>query len=97
MSQLDDQQTAGINKGQSRVNLYGPLASIGSIMAVAMAGFGYLGYRLDLRYDLEPYGLIAGLFMGLFLGFYETWKWVRCLDPGPAVRRPPTPPPEERE
>ncbi|OGV67182.1 MAG: hypothetical protein A2498_06630 [Lentisphaerae bacterium RIFOXYC12_FULL_60_16] len=97
MNPPDDAQPVIREKPRSLANVWGPLASIGTVMAVSMAIFGYLGYRLDKWSDTYPYWLIMGLFAGLLVGFYDTWKWVRHLDPGAIGRPAPPPAPKDPE
>ena len=67
-------------KNPSYSSLMGPLLNIGGTMAAGMLFFGFIGAKLDRRYDTGNMYLIIGLFIGLFIGFYETWRAVLMLN-----------------
>ena len=52
------------------------LAGIGLEMVVPIVLFIYLGHRLDVWLDREPWFMLGGALIGIVLGFYNLYRAV---------------------
>jgi len=46
----------------------------------AFGVLGYIGYRLDLRYDSSPWFLLAGFGLGIAVGFNSLFRRLSLLE-----------------
>ena len=51
--------------------------TLGFEMAVPIAIFGWIGYRVDAWQGTAPWCLLGGCGLGLMVAFYSLWKYVR--------------------
>ena len=49
-------------------------AGIGLEIAVPVAVFVYLGYKLDERWGTDPWLVVVGAMLGMTVGFYNLFK-----------------------
>lgn len=49
-------------------------------MLAAVGLFGYLGWRLDARYETMPLFLIGGIFLGLAVGFSSLFRRLSAIE-----------------
>ena len=59
-----------------------PLVQLGLNLAVGMALFSVIGYRLDKRRGGGIFWTLCGTVLGLAYGAYEVWKIVRSTPGG---------------
>ena len=65
-----------INYFQKVVQSSGPIASSSyTLLSCVLLGF-VIGYYIDQKYLISPFGLLVGLFTGLIIGFYQLAKLV---------------------
>ena len=57
--------------------------TVGLQLAVTLLVFVYAGHKLDIRFNTEPWYLIAGVVVGMVLGFYNLFKELGRLEREP--------------
>lgn len=58
--------------------------------------FGYLGYRLDQRYNKTPLFLIGGIFLGMAVGFNSLFRRLNLLEQKRKAAKTPKKPEEPK-
>ena len=65
-----------INYFQKVVQNSGPIASSSyTLLSCVLLGL-IIGYYIDQKYLISPFGLLVGLFTGLIIGFYQLAKLI---------------------
>ena len=49
-------------------------SGIGMQIALSMVIFWWIGYKIEIRFDIKPWGSLTGLLVGASVGLYELWK-----------------------
>ena len=63
-----------LNYFQKIVQSSGPVASSSyALLSSVFLGL-MIGYYIDQKYSISPFGIIIGLFVGLVVGFYQLAK-----------------------
>lgn len=52
----------------------------GYTLLAAVCVLGYVGWRLDLRYDSSPWFLLAGFGLGIAVGFNSLFRRMNLLE-----------------
>jgi len=52
----------------------------GYTLLAAVVIFGFVGYRLDIRFHSNPWFLLGGIFLGLAIGFNSLFKRLKRLE-----------------
>ena len=65
-----------INYFQKVIQSSGPIASSSyTLLSCVLLGL-IIGYYIDQKYLISPFGLLIGLFIGLIVGFYQLAKLI---------------------
>lgn len=54
--------------------------TVGLQLAFTLLVFVYGGHKLDIRFNSEPWFLVAGVVLGMLLGFYNLFKELGSID-----------------
>ena len=65
-----------INYFQKVIQNSGPIASSSYAMLSCILLGLIIGYYIDQKYLISPFGLLVGLFTGLIVGFYQLAKLI---------------------
>ncbi len=65
----------------------------GYTLLAAVVVFGYIGYKLDSRYNSSPWFLIGGLGLGLAVGFNSLFRRLGILEKNRKAGKDPKPKP----
>ncbi len=55
-------------------------AGVAMQFAVTLGLLGYLGYRIDERYDSDPWGVLSGILLGMGIGLWSMLRQIEKLD-----------------
>jgi len=56
---------------------------LGFIIVVPIAGFIFIGYKIDQHFSTHPLFLMLGIFVGLAITAYEVYEWLLPLVKNP--------------